>query len=272
MLLTALFAPIAHAGNTNGPTIQLHFSEAQPGTNTVEEFMYFVPLISFAPITSSTSPHSTQSLRMTSSKRKFSRHSFVVTCEIELAGEGTQKNIFDTAPAIRQNEEKLKKGEVLPHQLRSIAIQGSGEITVEVEGTVENDVPTVTEVRLHFNARGHASPVTIDLCDLHKVGGEIKPAKEILARVNMLTFRRAGDPPKMDVSIASVKNKEAGDGFWQNFKGRVVGAAANMLIDPLKIKTVGNKAMMDFGKALVSGAPTFTFPLATNLHVEAPRQ
>ena len=69
----------------------------------------------------------------------------------------------------------------------------------------------------------------------------------------------------MEVTVASVKDKGEGDTLWQNLKGRVKGMAADLLLDPLDIEAAGNGAMLDFGKALVSGSPSFTFPQATNL-------
>jgi hypothetical protein len=66
----------------------------------------------------------------------------------------------------------------------------------------------------------------------------------------------------MEVSVSSVKKKGAGDGFWQNFKGSVVGMAVNLFIPPLTVEGVGHQAMLDFGQALASGAKTFTFPCA----------
>ena len=42
----------------------------------------------------------------------------------------------------------------------------------------------------------------------------------------------------------------------------------NLLIDPLTVEAVGHRAMLDFGRALASGAATFTFPRATNLKSE----
>jgi hypothetical protein len=57
-----------------------------------------------------------------------------------------------------------------------------------------------------------------DMCDIRRVNGEVRPANEIVARVNTLTFRRQPGPPTMEVSVASVKHKDAGDGFWQNLQ------------------------------------------------------
>jgi len=136
---------------------------------------------------------------------------------------------------------------------------------VEVEGTISDNVETVREVRLRFNAHGKSSPVLIELCEIRYRDGEFQRCNEIVARVNTLTFRRKPGPPKMEVTVASVKNKAAGDGLWQNLKGSVKGMAVNLLIDPLTIEAVGHRAMLDFGGALTSGATTFTFPRATNL-------
>jgi hypothetical protein len=268
LVLIVLAGPAGRAEETNGPTIQLHYGVNETADNPVAQFMYFVPLISSEPVSSLTSPGSTQLLRLISAKRRFSRHSFAITCEAEVTGEGWQQSLFDLGPAIQRNEHQLQKGGSLDRQIKSIDVHGTGAITVEVEGSVINDVPTVSEVRLRFNAHGHASPVSINMCDIRRVEGDVRTANEILAQVNTLTFRRQPGPPTMEISVASIKHKEAGDSLWQNFKGRVAGAAVNLFIDPLKIQETGQQAMLDFGQALVSGAPTFTFPRAVNLEVK----
>jgi hypothetical protein len=257
--------PDIRAEDTNGPTIHLCYGSENAVPNPVAEFMYFVPLISCQPVSSLTSLGSTQSVRILSANRRFSRHSFEVTCEVELTGEGWQQSVFDLAQSIQRHERQLQNGDSLGRQLKSIDVQGAGAITVEVEGTVNNGVALVRQVRLRFNAHGHASPVSINLCDLRRVNGDIQPTNEIVARVNALTFRRQPGPPTMEVSVASVTHKESGDGFWQKVKGRMAGTAANMLMDPLKVEAAGHQAMLDFGQALVAGSPTFTFPRARNL-------
>jgi hypothetical protein len=253
------------SAETNGPTIQLHYGGKETADNPMAQFMYFVPLISSLPVSSLTSPGSTQSLRLISAKRRFSRHSFALTCEAEVTGEGWQQSLFDLAPAVLRHERQLQNGGSLDRQIKSIDVHGAGSLAVEVSGVVSNDVPTVREVRLRFNAHGHASPVFIDMCDLRRLNGDVRSANEVLAQVNTLTFRRQPGPPTMEVSVASVKHKESGNGFWQNLKGRVTGAAVNLFIEPLTIQAGGHQAMLDFGQALVAGAPTFTFPRARNL-------
>jgi hypothetical protein len=67
--------------------------------------------------------------------------------------------------------------------------------------------------------------------------------------------------------VASVKRKEAGDNFWQNLVGGVKATTANLLLQPITVDPAGNEAMLNFGLALVSEAPAFTFPRARNLKV-----
>jgi hypothetical protein len=169
--------------------------------------MYFVPLISPEPVSSLTTPGSTQSVHLFSAKRRFTANSFVATCEFEIAGQGSHQNPFDLSEAIRRHERQLKAGGSMRRQLNCITVDGKGSGGMEVEGILSNGVQTVTEVRLRFNAQGHASPVSIGLCDIRYVDGEFKRYKETVAQVNSLTFRRQPGPAKMEVTVASVKKK-----------------------------------------------------------------
>ena len=250
---------------TTGPTIRLDYVGGQSPGNPVASFMYFVPLISLDPVSSSTSPGSTQAARVLSVRRKSTVRSFVVTCEFEFTGHGSEQSILDLGPTIRRHGRELRAGGSTGRQLSSITVNGSGSGTVEVEGTVSNNVDTVREVRLRFNAHRKTSPVLIGLCEIRYQEGEYRRLNEIVARVNTLTFCRRPGPPKMEVTVASVKNKAAGDGLWQNLTASVKGLAVNLLIDPLTVEAIGQRAMLDFGGALASGAATFTFPRATNL-------
>jgi hypothetical protein len=206
-----------------------------------------------------------QSARLTTVTRHVSGNSFDAQCEIQFIGTGWEKVVFDLARMIRNHAEKLKDGGTLAHLLKSIAIDGGGAGTLEVEGTVSGGSWQVDEVRLRFNARGESSPATIELTDVKYVDGAAREVNGVIARVNTLTFRRQKGVPKMAVTVASVKNKDSADSFWQNLKGAIKGAAVNMFIEPLPVEEVGNNAMLDFGLAMINGSPTFTFPLAKNL-------
>jgi hypothetical protein len=250
---------------STGPT--LHLGDGRRGSpgNTVSEFMYFVPLVSLEPVTIVKSPGNTQRVRMLSNKRSFSSGSFVVTCEYEFNGEGNQRNVFDHSEKIRRHERELKEGGLLDHQLSSINIEGAGRLRLEVEGTMAGNVPTVTEVRLRFNCGGQPSLVSIGLHDIGYSDGDMRVRNEINARVNTLTFRRKPGPPKMDITVAAVKRKGAGNNFVQNVMGGLKATAANMVLKPVAVDAAGNEAMLNFGLALVSKAPSFTFPNASNL-------
>ena len=257
---TPAAVPLTNAAT--GPTIRLDYGSGKSPGNPVASFMYFVPLISPEPVSSVTSPGSTQVARVLSAKRKSTPNSFVVTCEFEFSGSGSQQSILDLEPNIRRHTRKLKAGGSTGRQLSTITVGGPGSGVVEVEGTISNSIETVSEVRLRFNAHGKTSPIAIEICDVRYQEGEFRHVDEIIARVNSLTFVRKAGQPKMEVAVASVKKKNAGNSLWQNFKGSVVGLAVNLFIPPLTVEAVGHRAMLDFGQALASGAETFTFPRA----------
>jgi hypothetical protein len=269
-MLSGAVAVGAVAVETNGPTIPLLAPVKGEAGRPVADFMYFVPLISPVPVASLVSPGNSQVMRVLSTKRSNSGTAFTATCELEVEGDGKQQSLFDVKSTAHRHEKQLEDGQTLPHQLKAIDVRGAGVFLVEVEGQSQNNVLTVTEVRLHFNAHGHVSPVWINLCDIVSVGGNYTSTNEKVARVNTLTFQRRAGPPMMKVGISSVKNKDAGDNFWQNFKGRLAGATVNMFIPPLRIEKIGNQTMLDFGAALISGAKTFTFPKARNLRPAVP--
>ena len=104
-------AEVVPPGDTaTGPTIRLDFGhDASPG-NPVASFMYFVPLISPAPVSCVTSPGNTQAALVLSAKRSSTSRSFVAICEFEFTGDGTEQSIFDLAPSIRRHEERLNAG------------------------------------------------------------------------------------------------------------------------------------------------------------------
>jgi hypothetical protein len=47
--------------------------------------------------------------------------------------------------------------------------------------------------------------------------------------------------------------------------GGLKATTANLLLKPIAVDPAGNEAMLNFGLALVSEAPSFTFPQASNL-------
>lgn len=257
-------APANIKTHTSGPTLRLNSSGTEALTNRVSEFMYFVPLISKEPVSVVESPANSQYARMLSAKRAFTPQSFEVTCEFEFAGAGHLKNIFDHSAKIQRRAADLKKGVSLRYQLAAINIEGAGNVSVQITGTVSNEVPTVTEVQMRFNDRGRSSPVTIDLHDFYYADNQVRIRNENVARISTLIFHRQAGPAKMEISLTSLKPKAAGSSLWQSFKAGIKSATANMFIKPITIDPAGNDTMLNFGFALATAAPEFTFPLATN--------
>ena len=255
-----------------GPTLHLDCARGSSADNSVADFMYFVPLISPEPVVATTNPKGDHRVRVLSATRRFKGRTFQVTCEFEFLGSGYERHLFDYNREIHRHEEQLKQGRLLPHVLTAINVEGPGRGTIEVDGTQANGAQTVAEVRMRFNAHGQSSPVTIALRDIRFRDGAFLPVNEVVARVNTLTFQRKPGPPKMEVSVASIKPKDAVDSRWQNLKGSLEGMAVNFFIPPLNVDARGHQAMLDFGLALAAGAATFTFPHAPNLLPQNGRQ
>lgn len=248
----------------DGPTMHLDYGRGQLA-NPIGQFMYFVPLISPVPVVAFTSANNSQCTRVISCTCRVSGGTFTAVCEFEIAGRGYQRTIFDHTEVIRQHEKELKAGSSLTHQLGSVNVTGEADGRLEIEGTVTNGVRSVNKVTAWFNGPGKPSPVTIILQDIVYHNGAVQIKDTLVARVNSLTFWRAPGSPKMGVVLASLKEAGAGDSAWQNAWGDFKGMVANEFIPPIDIAAVGNKAMLDFGKALADKEPTFTFPLADKL-------
>ncbi len=260
-LLTADRLPAA----PTGPTLQFSYGGGPPLENPLSKFMYFVPLISPDPIAVSTNAGNTQRARVISSICETNGTAWHAVCKFEIIGRGSQRNAFDHADFVRQHERDLKAGKPLLCQLDAISVDGAGGGSVEVEGTLTSGGPAVSEVRLRFNSPVRASPVSVTLHDIVYRHGAIQLENELVARVNVLIFRKLAGTPKMEITLASVKPEAAADTLWQNCVGRLRGVVANFLIPPLSVPADGHRAMMDFGLALATEKASFTFPLATRL-------
>lgn len=260
-----LFAPMTFAAAPTGPTLQLDYGRGEPRENPVSQFMYFVPLISREPVSVFTNASNTQSARVLSLDCRTNGAAFVATCEFQFTGTGSEQNVFDHARTIQRHQAALQAGRSLKRQLGSINVTGVGSGSIEIQGTLTNGQRVVNLVQMRFNWRGQASPVTINLEDIACRNRTIQLENELVAQVNALTFRRSTNPPKMEVSLASLKRKDAGNGRWQNFVGSLKGVTVNLFLPPITVEPAGQQAMLDFGLALATEKATFTFPPATRL-------
>ncbi len=248
-----------------GPLLKLDYGRGKAAENPIAVFMYFVPLISPELVSIQENPGNTQRAKVLPLTRRFAGDAFFASCEFIISGAGRQENIFDLTEIIKRARKTLQAGGTVEKQLAYINVTGPGHGAVEIEGTITNRALLVTSVRLRFQGFGQASPVTIGLEDLRLVDGKPRAQNELVAQVDSLTFKRSQGPPKMEVSLGSVKRKDAGNGLWQRFVGNVTGAAANLFIKPLTVEATGHKAMLDFGLALATEQPSFIFPQARNL-------
>ena len=265
-LLLALvwFAAQPAPAAPTGPTLQFDYGAGQPRSNSVGKFMYFVPLISPEGVSVHTNVGNTQCARVDTFHCHTNDGTFHAVCEFNFEGTGQQRSVFDHLPTLHDRHAELAAGKALPRQLNSIDVAGAGCGTAEIDGVFTNGQPAVTEIRLRFNSRGQPSPVSVDLQDITLKNGSLHFDNETIARVNTLTFRPKS-PPRMEVTLASVKRADAGNSRWQNFIGELKGAAANLLLPPVTITAKGQNAMMDFGRALAMEQSTFTFPFAERL-------
>ena len=247
-----------------GPALHFDYGQGRPLDNPLVNFMYFVPLISPEQVSVFTNAGNTQCARVVSFHCRTNGAEFHAVCDVDFDGDGLQRSICEHAVVIRRRQKELQAGRPLAHQLAAINVRGTGSGSVEIDGALTNGQPAIIEMRMRFNSRGHPSPVSVSLVDIVLRDGETHFENEIVARVNMLTFRQKS-PPKMEVTLASVKKKDAGNNLWQNFVGGIKGVTANLLLPPLNITADGQQAMMDFGMALARQQPVFIFPVATRL-------
>jgi hypothetical protein len=269
LLLTASVGISADANSIcgsdgNGPTVLLDFSKDSFKKNSVPSFMYFVPLISPVPVEIQTSVGNEQQASVISRDKKVDSKSFYVSCEFYMYGNGFHKNTFDHAGMIARNIGGLKEGEPLKNILDYIKFEGEGYGRIEIKGTINGSKETVTEVTVHFNARGQRSPVTAGIYSVKPKDGEYNYENrynQIVARINVLTFKSGQTKPLMGIKLASVSSDEGADGYWGHIKGMI----ANLFIKPLEVEKNGNDAMLDFGYALLKEKPAFTFPKAKNI-------
>ena len=248
-----------------GPTVLLSYGRGTPEKNSMQAFMYFIPLISPVPVDRAVSAGNCQQAAIVSYTRKITARSFSVTCQFEMSGGGSIRYTFDPTQmiALRIVESKKPKGQPLGNVLDYINFEGEGFGEIRVKGTVNGGFARVTEVHLEFNARGRRSPVTIGLYELKAKNGQYRydnRSNQLIARVNSLIFKK-GDDPKMDIAVASLTKKPGSNGFF----GHLKAAIANMFIKPVQINPLGNETLLDFGGALLEQKTAFTFPKAANL-------
>jgi hypothetical protein len=250
-----------------GPTVYLDYEDQKLNDNSVASFMYFVPMISTVLVESDSSPQNSLKVRMISSRRTLDDKEFKIVCEFEIWGCGYHENYFDFGDIIAKDQDFVPKGKPLKNIIEYIRFEGSGCGRIEVRGEKVNGTDKVTDVKVVFNNNDRTSPVTVGLYSVKPKDGQYKFDNRYdikTARVNTLTFEANDDDPRMDISLASLSNGCANEGFYSRLKGKI----ANLFIEPVRVNPQGNKAMLDFGYALYKKQASFTFPKAENLKID----
>lgn len=250
--------------DSNGPTVVLGLDKDGTNMNPVSSFMYFIPLISPVPVERQTSDGNEQRAAIISYERMVKEDSFYAACEFKMWGKGFHKNTFDHAGMVARNTGGLGKGKPLKNILDYIKFEGEGLGRMEVRGTIIGSAETVTEVKVYFNAGQQRSPVTVGLYSINPKDGQYNyenRSNQIVARVNVLMFKKSEQKPLMGIKLASVNKSEEYDSCWGNIKGMI----ANLFIKPFEVDKLGNDTMLNFGYAILKDRQMFTFPKAKNI-------
>jgi len=268
--LPALGASAAPPPADAGPTLSLAVWRAGDAGIPAGDFMYFIPLISPEPVACHVSPANGMRARLVAVERcDAAGGGFALSCRFELVGDGFIEHEIDHAPMATRNAEPLRGGGRLNNLLGSIRMEGEGIATLQAEGSFAGGVPVVEKVSIAFAGRGARSPIRIELDTITGPPDAWVARTESLADVASLSFTRSGAPTRMGVTLAGLRDPGAGDGLAERLKAAIKGTVANLLVPPLDIEATGNAAMLDFAAALVTGAPTFTFPRAVNLRPDS---
>jgi hypothetical protein len=250
----------------SGPTVYLDYSFSEEKTNSVQDFMYFVPTISPTPVDSISSPENNQTTKMLSIEKSSDDKSFEALVKFSIQGEGLHVNNYEKRPMILDNLPYVEKGKPLKNLLEYIKFEGDGYASVHVRGTIEDSKEIVQQVDVNFKAGKIKSPVTISLYTVEPVDDiytHVNCGNRITARVNSLTFKRTteDEQARMALKIHSLFSANKKERSWARFKALI----ANFMIPPIRIDNQGNRVMLDFGYALYKNSNTFTFPKAKHL-------
>jgi hypothetical protein len=248
----------------SGPTIYMDYGSGGAKSNPIENFMYFVPLVSRTGLSTTISSNNKQRARIISWNKQTDDKFFEVLCEFEMKGGGAYEAIFDPNEMIAEYSRYFERGQNLENMLEFIRFESECFGLIEIQGQVLESVEIVTQVKIHFDSKSHKSPVTIGVYDVSFVEGGYKNAnrcEERVVRVKNLTFTKTSKVPRMVVQVSSLKAREGTEGLWSAIKAIV----ANLFIKPMPVSEIGNETMLEFGRALLEKKASFIFPKSENL-------
>jgi len=254
----------ANDGSDAGPTLELGYC-SESLSNSVDTFMYFVPLTSLTAVSTATDPNTNFTAGIVSRRCDEKRdNGFILSCDFEIVGGGLYRVVYDPDEMIALVSGGDTAKRRLKNLLEWIQIDGPCLGRVDAVGQVhENDI-IIEQVTVSFTRDRLKSPVTIALYDVPRKNDRYRYAHRenpVIARVNTLTFSRSEQSPRMSVEVASVQKADRSEGLI----GSIKAMFANLLLSPLPVSAVGNDTMLDFGRALYLEKTAFTFPVAETL-------
>ena len=253
---------------STGPTVALSYSHSDTKKNSIDNFMYFIPLTSPARVRLEKSPDNAQQVWITSYTFRNRRNGFYVRCEFVMNGRGYFLNKFNNDDIIAYNTRNLKRPSTILN-LDFMRFEGNGFGAIEIEGVTEGEEKIVEKITVSFNERRTKSPVMVGLYAIDPEDGAYAYANRynpIQARISSLVFKqpKIGEPPKMGLKLSNIGGANSPDGFLSTVKAAFV----NLFVKPIEVNPIGNAALLDFGKALFRKAAEYTFPQAANLETE----
>ena len=153
----------------SGPTLQLEYTPEQLA-NSVDAFMYFVPLNSLTGVRTEIDPNTNFSAGIINWQRKDTRkNTFTLTCDFEVSGTGIYKVIYEPGEMINFVGRKKLNEKKLTGLLDWIQFDGNCRGQVEASGVVKGKEAIIETISIRFNRNGQRSPVTIAIYDVPRV-------------------------------------------------------------------------------------------------------
>lgn len=248
-----------------GPRLHMNYHPENTQSNSVDCFMYFIPLTSPTSVMVDSSPGTTLSANITSWKTTQQGKTVRVQCNFEISGDGNYSASYNPREMIESQLAKKKNPSEVTKLLECIRIDGPCKGRIRGLGKVVNGKVQMKEVEVSFNRNNSQSSVEISMYDIPKVNSKFlyeNRKNGQVARVNALKFKQDKNGISlMSVEIASLKKAEEKHGLFSKLTAMI----ANILLTSTPVSPVGGSTMMDFSTALYQKKPVFVFPHASNI-------
>jgi hypothetical protein len=143
----------------SGPTLHLEYNPEQLA-NSVDVFMYFLPLNSLSAVSVITDPNTNFSAGVVNWHRKDAKNkNFTLYCDFEVTGSGLYKVVYDPDGMINLVSRGETKEKKITGLLDWIQFDGSCLGRIEASGRILGNDAVIEEVSISFNAAVNAVPL-----------------------------------------------------------------------------------------------------------------